>query len=89
MEEKKVRIYYAKNKEEGDQLLELLKANGIEGCRQELGHGTYRDIYGGNSWYGEEILVDEQEEKQAEAVVQVFVAANSGKKKRRKKFLWF
>lgn len=88
MEENKIKIYYAQSKEEGGQLLLFLKANGIEGYRQELGHGTYRDIYCGNGWYGEEILVAEKDEKQAEAVVKAFVAANSQTKKKRK-FPWF
>lgn len=89
MEEERVRIFYAKNKKEGDALLAVLKANGVEGFRQELGHGTYRDIYGGNGWYGEEIFVDKQNEKLAEAVVQAFVAAGAGNQKKKRKFPWF
>ena len=36
MEEERVRIFYAKNKKEGDALLAVLKANGVEGMRMHV-----------------------------------------------------
>jgi len=80
--EEKVKIYHAKNKKEADQLLLFLKANGIEGTRQQLGEGVYRDLYGGNRWYGEEILVKETEEQRARAVIQAFLKSTSKKEKK-------
>jgi len=71
--EEKVKIYHAKDKKEADKLLVFLKANGIEAERQQLGEGAYKDLYGGNRWYGEEVLVEKSKEQQAYLVVQAFL----------------
>lgn len=72
--DKRVTVFYAKNEEEAKQILLFLKANGIEADRQGLGKGAYRDIYGGNAAYGEEILVAEEDEKRACDVVKAYLA---------------
>ena len=82
--EEKVKIYHAKNQQESEKLLLFLKANGIEGFRQELGEGAYRDIYGGNSWYGEEVLVAEPDEKRAKMVVQAFMEVDASNRRSKK-----
>lgn len=72
--DKKVSIYYAKDKEEADKVLLFLKANGIEGEKKDLGKGVYHDIYGGNGVYGQDISVREEDQAQAEAVIHAFLA---------------
>jgi len=80
--EEKVKIYHAKDKKEADKLLVFLKANGIEAERQQLGEGAYKDLYGGNRWYGEEVLVEKSKEQQAYLVVQAFLKNTKARKER-------
>lgn len=71
--EKKVRIYYAKDTGEAEKVQLFLKANGIESSREKLGSGAYLDIYAGNSAYGEEIFVAEEEKDRAKVFVEKYL----------------
>ncbi|WP_343246279.1 DUF2007 domain-containing protein [Diplocloster hominis] len=53
-----VKIYSAEDRVQADMILEVLEKNNIPAFRQGLGSGGMMDIYGGNSIYGEDIIVD-------------------------------
>lgn len=72
--EKRVTIYYAKDQKEADAVLLFLEANGIQGKKQSLGKDAYRDIYGGNGVYGQEISVPESDEERSAAVVKAYLS---------------
>ena len=55
---REVKIYSAEDRVQADIILEVLKKNDIPAFRQGLGSGGIMDIYGGNSIYGEDIIVD-------------------------------
>ena len=81
--EEKVKIFHAKDKNEAERLLAFLKVNGIEAVHQQLGEGLYRDLYGGYRWFGEEILVNKEEEQKALTVVQAFINTPAAKERKR------
>ena len=53
-----VKIYSAEDRVQADMILEVLEKNNIPAFRQGLGSGGMMDINGGNSIYGEDIIVD-------------------------------
>lgn len=73
---KRKKIYTATDKIAADMLVEALKNQGIQAYRQGVGSGGYMDIYAGNSMFGEDIYVDEQEEQAAMEVIESMTAGN-------------
>lgn len=63
-----VRAAYAADAPEADQMVELLKENGIMARKQ----GGIRDIYMGGAAVGEEIMVPREQEAEAAAVLKEF-----------------
>ncbi|MBU9728444.1 putative signal transducing protein [Diplocloster modestus] len=62
---REVKIYSAEDRVQADIILEVLKKNDIPAFRQGLGSGGIMDIYGGNSIYGEDIIVDSDDVERA------------------------
>lgn len=60
-----VKIYSAEDRVQADMILEVLEKNNIPAFRQGLGSGGMMDIYGGNSIYGEDIIVDRDDVERA------------------------
>lgn len=69
-----VKIFSAPDKITAEMLLELLKQNGIPAYRQGRGSGGYMDIYAGNSLFGEDIYVDEDDAVHASQLIQEITA---------------
>lgn len=63
-----IKLMYAANAIEADQVIEKLKQNGIVAIRQ----GGIKDIYMGGSAMGEEIMVAEENLEQAAAILEEF-----------------
>lgn len=59
------RLCIAKDRVEADTILETLKMNGISAYKD----GGIMDIYAGNSVFGEEVFVDEEELGAAEEIL--------------------
>lgn len=64
-----VRLYSAQDRLQAEIIIEALRRNGIPAYRQGLGSGGLMDIYGGNSIYGEDIFVGEQDAERAAEVL--------------------
>lgn len=70
---KRVKIYSAYEKYQAEIILGILRNNNIPCYRQGVGLGGYMDIYAGNSLFGEDIYVDEQDAERALELIQATV----------------
>ncbi|WP_238724320.1 putative signal transducing protein [Diplocloster agilis] len=66
---REVKIYSAEDRVQADMILEVLKKNDIPAFRQGVGSGGIMDVYGGNSIFGEDIIVDRDDAKRAVEVL--------------------
>ncbi len=65
-----VKIYNSGNVLETNQILELLKQEGIPAYKKDLGAGGYMTIATGTSFSGADIYVDESQEEKARELVE-------------------
>lgn len=68
-----VKVYSCAERVEADMLITALENNKIPAYRQGVGSGGYMDIYSGNSIFGENIFVDEEDVKAAREVIESIV----------------
>ena len=61
MERKAVKIYTAPDNLQAEMILEGLGKNGIPGYKRDLGAAGIMNLYTGNSTFGEEIFVAEED----------------------------
>ena len=61
MERKAVKIYTAPDNLQAELILEVLGKNGIPGYKRDLGAAGIMNLYTGNSTFGEEIFVAEED----------------------------
>ena len=61
MERKAVKIYTAPDNLQAEMILEVLGKNGIPGYKRDLGAAGIMNLYTGNSTFGEEIFVAEED----------------------------
>ena len=61
MERKAVKIYAAPDNLQAEMILEVLGKNGIPGYKRDLGAAGIMNLYTGNSTFGEEIFVAEED----------------------------
>ena len=61
MERKAVKIYTAPDNLQAEMILEVLEKNGIPGYKRDLGAAGIMNLYSGNSTFGEEIFVAEED----------------------------
>ena len=61
MERKAVKIYTAPDNLQAEMILEALGKNGIPGYKRDLGAAGIMNLYTGNSTFGEEIFVAEED----------------------------
>lgn len=61
MERKAVKIYTAPDNLQAEMILEVLGKNGIPGYKRDLGAAGIMNLYSGNSTFGEEIFVAEED----------------------------
>ena len=61
MERKAVKIYTAPDNLQAEMILEVLGENGIPGYKRDLGAAGIMNLYTGNSTFGEEIFVAEED----------------------------
>ncbi|RHR55242.1 DUF2007 domain-containing protein [Clostridium sp. AF18-27] len=61
MERKAVKIYTAPDNLQAEMILEVLEKNGIPGYKRDLGAAGIMNLYTGNSTFGEEIFVAEED----------------------------
>lgn len=61
MERKAVKIYTAQDNLQAEMILEVLGKNGIPGYKRDLGAAGIMNLYTGNSTFGEEIFVAEED----------------------------
>lgn len=74
---KRKKVHTSADKIEADMLVEALKNNHISAYRQGCGSGGYMDIYAGNSIFGEEIYVDEQDASAAAEIIEEITGAGA------------
>ena len=61
MERKAVKMYTAPDNLQAEMILEVLEKNGIPGYKRDLGAAGIMNLYTGNSTFGEEIFVAEED----------------------------
>ena len=61
MERKAVKIYTAPDNLQAEMILEVFGKNGIPGYKRDLGAAGIMNLYSGNSTFGEEIFVAEED----------------------------
>ena len=61
MERKAVKIYTAPDNLQAEMILEVFGKNGIPGYKRDLGAAGIMNLYTGNSTFGEEIFVAEED----------------------------
>ena len=61
MEREAVKIYTAPDNLQAEMILEVLGKNGIPGYKRDLGAAGIMNLYTGNSTFGEEIFVAEED----------------------------
>ncbi len=70
MERKAVKIYTAPDNLQAEMILEVLGKNGIPGYKRDLGAAGIMNLYTGNSTFGEEIFVAEEDVPKAKELLE-------------------
>ena len=70
MERKAVKIYTAPDNLQAEMILEVLGKNGIPGYKRDLGAAGIMNLYTGNSTFGEEIFVAEEDVPKADELLE-------------------
>ena len=70
MERKAVKIYTAPDNLQAEMILEVLGKNGIPGYKRDLGAAGIMNLYSGNSTFGEEIFVAEEDVPKAKELLE-------------------
>lgn len=70
MEEGVVRVFVAQDNMQAEMIIEALGMNEIPAFKKDLGNAGLMNLYGGNSFAGEEIYVSEENGEKAVDVLQ-------------------
>lgn len=73
-EDRMIKLVSAGSYSEAEQIIQMLKANGIEALRK----GTIMDVYSSNSIMGEDIFVTGEQEKPARELLENFQPIKTG-----------
>ena len=68
-ETKEVKIYSAPDNIQAEMVLEVFKNNQIPAYKKGIGASGIMNIYGGNSMFGENIFVAEEDAEKAEQIL--------------------
>ena len=70
MERKAVKIYTASDNLQAGMILEVLEKNQVPAYKKDLGAAGIMNLYGGNSTFGEEIFVAEEDVSKAKELLE-------------------
>lgn len=69
MEQKLIKLFTADDNLQAEMIISTLKDNGIPTLKEDLGNAGLMNLYGGNSKYGENIYVAEDDCAKAKEIL--------------------